>query len=367
MTDSDGADRAQSGFRLRLREQACKREATLSIMKTRELLQLHNSGHPGINALFAKAHSADWDIERDVDWRLPIAADDPLVEHAWGAFSQTPTFQALPGAVKDRVTRRGLGRMLNVLQVGESVAQDVCAKIALAVHEEDYRNHAVAQAMDEARHHLAYRRFIEKMNEAVEDIDAGTEAMFDALLASHDPLTLIATEQFFLESLAMNIFEGIQRHARHPLLRAIITLITRDESRHMGFGVLYVAEWMRRHPLDEQIAFARRWLAQIFMVLGDQPGPIMLARLLRRMREAGLDDADRLGPQLLREQQAINAAEVQEVVSGRRIPHLLKSARRAGLLRPEIVEALGLGTHPLVTAVLRAPNDGDGGADATAG
>ena len=226
-------------------------------MKTRELLHLRNSGHQGINALFAKAHSADWDIERDVDWTLSVRPDEPLVDHEWGAFSHTPTFRALPDAVKTHVTRRGLGRILNILQVGESVAQDVCAKIALSVREEDYRNHAVAQAMDEARHHLAYRRFIEKMDEELEDIDLGTEMMFDSLLAADDPLTLIATEQFFLESLAMNIFEGIQRHAAHPLLRELLGLITRDESRHMGFGVLYVAEWMRQHSLDEQIAFAR--------------------------------------------------------------------------------------------------------------
>ena len=41
-------------------------------MRTRELLKLRNTGHPGINALFAKAHSADWDIENDVDWSLPV-------------------------------------------------------------------------------------------------------------------------------------------------------------------------------------------------------------------------------------------------------------------------------------------------------
>ena len=99
--------------------------------------------------------------------------------------------------------------------------------------------------MDEARHHLAYRRFIDAMGEEVEDIDAGTEMMFDALLAMDDPLELIATEQFFLESFAMSIFEGLREDATHPLLRRIIELITRDESRHMGFGVLYIAEWMR--------------------------------------------------------------------------------------------------------------------------
>jgi para-aminobenzoate N-oxygenase AurF len=331
-------------------------------MKTRELLQLHNTGHQGINALFAKAHSADWDIERDVDWSTAIDRDDPLVDHSWGAFSQTATFQALPEVIKTRVTRRGLGRILNILQVGESVAQDVCAKIALRVREEDYRNHAVAQAMDEARHHLAYRRFIDKMDEEVEDIDAGTEMMFDALLASDDPLTLIATEQFFLESLAMNIFEALQRHARHPLLRDIITLITRDESRHMGFGVLYVAEWLRQHSLDEQIRFARRWLGQILGVVMDQPGPIMLARTLHRMQEAGMDEVEGLGRQMLREQQAINAAEAAEAVSGHKVPHLLKSARRAGLLKPEILEALGIANHPLILGALRHASQGDAGA-----
>ncbi|HVM95047.1 MAG TPA: ferritin-like domain-containing protein [Candidatus Acidoferrales bacterium] len=322
------------------------------MMRTRELMNIQNTGHAGINALFAKAHSADWDIERDLDWSLPVERDASLVSPQWGAFGNTATFRSLPEEVQNYVTRRGLGRVLNILQVGESVAQDVCAKIALAVREEDYRNHAAAQAMDEARHHLAYRRFIEKMDEEVEDIDLGTEMMFDSLLASDDPLVLISTEQFFLESLAMNIFEGIHRHASNPLLRDLLGLVTRDESRHMGFGILYVAEWMRRHSLDERIAFARRWLGQILMIVGDQPGPLMLSRVVQRMHEAGFDRADDVAPQMLAEQRAINAADMEEVTSGRKVPHLLKSARRAGLLTPEILEALHLQGHPLIVAAL---------------
>src|SRR6266850_1573606 len=231
-------------------------------MRTRELLKLRNTGHPGINALFAKAHSADWDFENDVDWSVPVAADDPLVAHEWAAYGRTPTFQALPEPAKAHATRRAIGRMLNILQVGESVAQNVCAKLVLGLREEDYRNHAAAQAMDEARHHLAYRRFLDLMGDEPEDIDGGTEMMFDALLAADDPLELIATEQFFLEGFAMSIFEGLREHATHPLLRRIIELITRDESRHMGFGVLYVAEWMQQQKQPKRVAFARAWLAQ---------------------------------------------------------------------------------------------------------
>jgi ribonucleotide reductase beta subunit family protein with ferritin-like domain len=317
-------------------------------MRTRELLHLHNTGHSGINALFAKAHSADWDLEHDVDWNEDVAADDPLVAPEWNAFGKTPAFLELPDEVQARVTRRGVGRILNILQVGESVAQDVCAKLALRLHEEDYRNHAVAQAMDEARHHLAYRRFLDKMNEPIEDIDAGTEMVFDNLLASEDPLELIATEQFFLESFAMSIFDGLIRHARNPLLRRIVSLITRDESRHIGFGVLYVAEWMRAQPLEAQTRFAGRWLGQILGTLSDRPGPILLARLIRRLGEAGIDQPENLAPRLLAEQQEVNAAEAAEVLSGRKLPHLLKSARRAGLLKAEILEALSIQNHPLI-------------------
>ncbi len=323
-------------------------------MRTRELAQLKNTGHQGINALFAKAHSADWDIENDVDWSTPVPKDDPLVAFEWGAFSKTPTFRELPHEVKVHATRRGVGRILGILKLGEAVAQDVCAKLALLLPQEDYRNHAVAQAMDEARHHLAYHRFLDKMDEEVEEIDFGTEMMFESLLQSHDPLRLIATEQFFLESLAMGLFEGIATHATNPLLRDILTLITRDESRHMGFGVLYIDEWMKQHTLDERIEFARHWLPQILGFVADQPGPIVLGRVVARLREAGVTDAEARGRRMLVEQQAINRTEADEVLAGRRLPHLLTSARRAGLLAPEITEALDLAAHPLVVATQRA-------------
>jgi para-aminobenzoate N-oxygenase AurF len=326
-------------------------------MRTRDLLKLHNTGHPGMNALFAKAHSADWDIENDVDWSVRVDPEDPLVAHEWAAYGQTPTFQSLPERVKAHATRRAVGRMLNVLQVGESVAQNVCAKLVLSLREEDYRNHAAAQTMDEARHHLAYRRFLDLMGEPPEDIDGGTEMMFDGLLAADDPLELIVTEQFFLEGFAMSIFEGLREHATNPLLRRIIELITRDESRHMGFGVLYVAEWMRRQPRANRIGFARAWLGQILGALMDKPGPIFLARVIRRLRDAGVADADALAPSMLREQRDINARELADAASGAKVPHLLKSARRAGLLEQDILDALGLGDHPLIAGALRAAAD----------
>src|SRR6185369_14921863 len=114
----------------------------------------------------------------------------------------------------------------------------------------------------------------------------------------------------------MGIFDGLRQGATHPLLRRILELITRDESRHMGFGVLYIAEWMRRQPLERRITFARRWLGQILGSVMDGPGPIMLARLIRRLREAGMADTEALAPRLLAEQEELNAADLAAAASG---------------------------------------------------
>jgi hypothetical protein len=316
---------------------------------TRELLRLQNTGHAGINALFSKAHSMDWDIDRDVDWSLAVAPDDPCVDPSWAPFGRTPTFRALPRPVQVAVTRAALGRMLNILQVGESVAQDVCARLALLCPEEDYRNHAVAQAMDEARHHLAYVRFLARMGGTPEPVDGFTEAMFDELLGSEDRTYLIAGEQFFLESLAMPLFERLAEKAVHPLLRDIVTLINRDESRHVAFGVLYVAEYLEHASREERLAFARRWLPRILGILSDR-GPGYPRLTMARLRAAGVDDAEAVALRMAEEQRELDRDESAE--ASRRVPHLLTSARRAGLLAPDLLGPLGLADHPLVRSAL---------------
>ncbi len=324
-------------------------------LKTRELLTLESTGQAGVHALFAKAHSMDWDLERDVDWSVELRPDDPLVDFGWAPYGRTASFATLPRHVRVSYTRQALGRQLNMLQVGESVAQDVCAKLALLFREQDYRNHAVAQAMDEARHHMAYRRVIEKMGDPLEDLDPFTEALFDDLLACDDVTTLVATEQFFLESLAMPLFERLADAATHPLLRTVVSLIKRDESRHMGFGVLYVSAHLRALDAAGRADFAARWLPRIVRTFEDSPGPIMRARATERLRRAGADDPAGLVDQMHREELELDAADRARLQGGRRLPHLLASCRRVGLLAPELLEATGLDRHPLIEGALRAP------------
>jgi hypothetical protein len=61
---------------------------------------------------------------------------------------------------------------------------------------------------------------------------------------------------------------------------------------------------------------------------------------------------------MLEEQHELNVADLAEVAAGRKVPHLLKSARRAGLLKPEILEALNVRDHPLVRGALQYTDGG---------
>lgn len=323
-------------------------------INSEELSKIHetNTGHAGINSLFSKAHSMDWDLDRDVNWDVEINRDDPVMATEWSVYGCTPTFKGLAPEVQAHLTRCELKRFLNNLQLGESVAQDVCAKLALLSDREDHRNHAVAQAMDEARHHAAYVRFLQKLGDVNwDDLDPYTTRMFDKLLKSDDVTELVMTEQFFLESLAMPIFERLADYAQHPLLRDIATLIRRDESRHMGFGVLYAKQIQEGMTEDERLEFADRWIGRVLKAV--QRGPDAEALTAARLREVGSDDADGLAARMQSEVAEVQAADHREAAAGRRVPQLLASCRRAGLLAPEIVEPLGLSKNPLIEGTLR--------------
>jgi hypothetical protein len=51
--------------------------------------------------------------------------------------------------------------------------------------------------------------------------------------------------QIFLEGIALGLFQRFQRESPDPLMRDLSTLVLRDESRHAGFGVIYLANRFR--------------------------------------------------------------------------------------------------------------------------
>ncbi|MEW5847702.1 MAG: ferritin-like domain-containing protein [Myxococcota bacterium] len=322
--------------------------------RTYDLLNLRSSGNPGFARLFSRAHSHAWDIDRDVDWTQGLHTDDELVAAGWAPYSRTEAYARLSAQERAHFNRRALSWTLNSLRLGESVALEVCLKIAQGTRLDDYRNHAAAQAMDEARHHQVYVRLIEMMGEPPDEVDRATRNMFDEVLSLDELVDLVAWEQFYLESVAVNVLRGVRDHATHPLIKKVFSLNLRDEARHLGFGVLFIQEHFKTLNLEDRIAFARRWLNQILTLSFGGQDPVAIQRLTRWLYESGVADSVQTAMNMLNQQGVVLQQELEAVFRGERIPQELKSAQQAGLLAPEILEALGLQNHPVILGTLRS-------------
>ena len=83
----------------------------------------------------------------------------------------------------------------------------------------------------------------------------------------------------------------------------------------------------------------------------------MAERMARRLARAGATDPEDLAQRMRIEQQVLSDADREEARTGQRVPHLLTSARRAGLLAPELLDALDLAEHPLIRGALHDGSD----------
>jgi hypothetical protein len=153
----------------------------------------------------------------------------------------------------------------------------------------------------------------------------------------------------------MPLLEMLGEKATHPLLHRIVTLISRDESRHMAFGILFITSYLQSAPPDERYAFARTWLSRIFQVSEDAFAPHALRLAKNWLQKAGAADPKALGDAMWEENKFASEADRPEALTGRRVDQLLAVARRVGLLAPDILKTLELREHPLVLRALRTP------------
>jgi hypothetical protein len=109
------------------------------------------------------------------------------------------------------------------------------------------------QIIDEARHVEVFGRYLDKLG-ATAPLNPALEHLVHRLLDSDHYGEKIVGMQIFLEGVAVGLFQRFQKDSPDPLMRDLIQLVLRDESRHAGFGVIYLADKFR----DVSVAERRR-------------------------------------------------------------------------------------------------------------
>lgn len=169
--------------------------------------------------------------------------------------------------------------------IGEQAVTDTLAPLLHASPREDERIFLATQVADEARHTVFFQRFFEEvlgigggLHAALEAISPGATAGFRRIFEHQlrDAMDLVRrepeNERAWVEGVVTYhlIIEGylavtgqrsllrtLRNAAMMPGFRAGFTAVARDESRHIGFGVLALRRRVAAHPETADVIEAK--------------------------------------------------------------------------------------------------------------
>jgi hypothetical protein len=193
--------------------------------------------------LYEKLKAYQWNASTEIDWSRPIR------NYSEQAYEQ----------VKGQISREDFDRLcgerraftFTQLFLGEQAALALCAQLLNMVPETETKFCLAGQIIDEARHVEVFGRYLDKLGHEA-PFNPPLEELIHRLLESDHYGEKIVGMQIFLEGIAVGLFQRFQHDSPDPLMRDLITLVLRDESRHAGFGVIYLADRFRNASAAER-------------------------------------------------------------------------------------------------------------------
>ncbi|MFQ5457782.1 MAG: diiron oxygenase [Myxococcota bacterium] len=168
--------------------------------------------------LYEMAKREQWNAATDIDWSKPVGWNPKL----------------------DRETALGYRRgLLSQFWFGEQAALGICGQLIPLVPDMSAKLYLSSQVIDEARHMEVFGRYLNLIGGPTR-INPYLEELLVKLLDAPDAEEKLVGMQVLAEGLALDSFHAILDTTSDALLKQILKKVTRDESRHLGFGVLYL-------------------------------------------------------------------------------------------------------------------------------
>lgn len=194
-----------------------------------------------IISLADKARRRSWQAA-DLDWSLPVVA---------------------PEGVRVEV----YVDMVSQLYWAEQVALEALARMDAELPEPEARAFIATQIADEQRHADVYRAYLERLG-ALRPLDPGLGEVFAAAAAWTGPgWGRVAALNVMMEHEALHQQQRRIATLPCPLFKQLNTRIAADESRHAGFGVLYLERVVPAARADEK-AEVMAWLGSLWRLWG---------------------------------------------------------------------------------------------------
>jgi len=290
-----------------------------------------------LRTLYANALERQWIAVRDLHWEREIDREAFSRTFSVGGvpIQQTRFWQGLPLETRWEASRRTAAFMLSNFLHGEQGALMVAAQLVNAVPHMDGKFYAATQTMDEARHVEVFAAYIRKLDEVV-PIAPGLKRLLDGVLSAESWLQKAVGMQIVTEGLALYAFRDMRNQTQEPLLKELLTYVSRDEARHTGYGIKYLSSIVPSLSEAEKAALEDFAFESARLLLDSRAGVSMRDSVMQIWRAAGVDPVQAIG-ELAKERETILAAVQQS--GGRRGPvrgFVIPTLRTIGLFSPRI-------------------------------
>ncbi len=284
-----------------------------------------------VRTLYANALDRQWIAVRDLDWDQGIDREAFARTFSLGGFpvEKTDFWQNLDPDIKWEISRKSTAFMLSNFLHGEQGALMVASQMVSAVPHMDAKFYAATQTLDEARHVEVFAAYIKLLDE-VNPIMPSLKKVLDATIATGSWLEKAVGMQMVVEGLALHVFRDMRNATQEPLLKQLLTYVSRDEARHCGYGVKYLSEVVgslsdaERDGLEDFAFEAAR------LLVDSRSGGSMRTSMLEIWKEAGLDPQT-VFTELAKEREKIDPEMQRTSVAGPVRGFIIPSLKTVGL------------------------------------
>lgn len=211
----------------------------------------YESANAKIRRLYQLGKKFNWDAELDVDWDVPFDPSEGPSQAGLNPFHDHPVYLALSQEQKREYAWRSLAQVLSQFLHGEQGALMVASQLVSCAPTYDAKLYAASQTFDEARHVEVFNKYLRFRCGVEYPINPNLKLLLDKILTDARWDLKFIGMQVLIEGLALAAFQTMATTTRDPLLRQIVTLVMRDEGRHVAFGVNYLEDWIKALPADE--------------------------------------------------------------------------------------------------------------------
>ena len=319
-----------------------------------------------LRTLYANALEGQWIAARDLDWGREIDHEAFSRSFSMGGIpvQETKFWQELSADTRWEVARRSASFLLSNFLHGEQGALLVASQLVNAVPHMDGKLYAATQTVDEARHVEVFAAYIRKLDE-VRPIAPSLQKLLDQITTADDWKLKAVGMQIVVEGLALYTFRDMRNTTQEPLLRDLLTYVSRDEARHTAYGITYLSEVVPTLAPEEIGALEDFAFESARLLLDSRTGTTLRDSMVEIWSEVGID-REELFANLARERDKIRA-HIQRrggrrgAISGFVLPTMkaigLFSERIQGHFQAMFEHNLGANAMTMAERVVDLPDD----------